>query len=230
MELDTQIYSSENARISIGPHTKLDFDNVPVPKDLNELCQILHKVFEQETVNVEYVTKIIENYKSNPKDWRQYAKYDPHKYTRNLIDEGNGKFNVLLLCWAESQGSSIHDHSNAHCFMKCLDGELLETKYEWPKNKEMNNTAHVNAEEEKEMVEKQRTMLKKNNVAYINDSIGLHRIENESHTKPAVTLHVYIPPYNECQGFDLHTGKARLCQVTFHSKYGKKVSDVPGGI
>ena len=80
MDLDTHIYSSENARINIAKETKLDFDNVPVPKDLAELCLILHKVFEQDSVNVEYVTKIIENYKSNPKDWRKYAKYDPHKY------------------------------------------------------------------------------------------------------------------------------------------------------
>ena len=48
--------------------------------------------------------------------------------------------------------------------MKCLDGELLETKYEWPKNYEHNN----NDENEMEMIEKQRTCLKKNNVAYIN--------------------------------------------------------------
>jgi cysteine dioxygenase len=82
-----------------------------------------------------------------------------------LIDEGNGKFNILLLCWAESQGSSIHDHSNSHCFMKCLDGELLETKYEWP-----NLKSDELSEEEmgKEMVEKTRTQLKKNSVAYIN--------------------------------------------------------------
>jgi hypothetical protein len=90
---------------------KLDLDNVPVPKDLKELCEMLHQVFSDDVVNVEFVTKLIQNYKSNPKDWRKYAKYDPHKYTRNLIDEGNGKFNILLLCWAESQGSSIHDHS-----------------------------------------------------------------------------------------------------------------------
>lgn len=82
------------------------------------------------------------------------------RYTRNLIDEGNGKYNILLLCWAESQGSSIHDHSNSHCFMKCLDGELQETKYEWP--------AIVDGDEDREMVEKKRTLLKKNEVAYIN--------------------------------------------------------------
>jgi cysteine dioxygenase len=102
---------SENERI-ISHQSKLDFDNIPVPRDLKELCSLLHQVFDNDLVNVEYVKKLMLNYNSNPKDWRQYAKYDPHKYTRNLIDEGNGKFNILLLCWAESQASSIHDHSN----------------------------------------------------------------------------------------------------------------------
>lgn len=81
-----------------------------------------------------------------------------------MIDAGNGKYNILLLCWAESQGSSIHDHSNSHCFMKCLDGELLETKYEWP--------GIVDGEEEQEMVEKCKTPLRKNEVCYINGNLS----------------------------------------------------------
>ena len=36
------------------------------------------------------------------------------------------KFNVI------SSGSSIHDHADSHCFMKVLDGKLLETKFAWP--------------------------------------------------------------------------------------------------
>ncbi len=80
-----------------------------------------------------------------------------------MIDEGNGKFNILLLCWAESQGSSIHDHSNSHCFMKCLEGELTETRYEWPDNSEKSKL--------KEMVALNKSNLKKNEVCYINGKL-----------------------------------------------------------
>lgn len=69
---------SENEKI-MEHQSKLDFDNVPVPADLNELVSMLRQIFTNDLVNVEYVTKLIANYKSNPKDWRQYAKYDPHK-------------------------------------------------------------------------------------------------------------------------------------------------------
>ena len=65
---------------------KLDAENAPVPKDLPELCQILHIIFAEDTVNVEYVKRIIENYKSNPKDWRKYATRD-HERDKNC----NGK-------------------------------------------------------------------------------------------------------------------------------------------
>ena len=26
------------------------------------------------------------------------------RYTRNLVDEGNGKFNLMILCWGENHG------------------------------------------------------------------------------------------------------------------------------
>ena len=70
--------ASENEKIS-EHQAKLDLNNVPVPSDLNELISMLREIFASEFVNVEYVSKLITNYKSNPKDWRQYAKYDPHR-------------------------------------------------------------------------------------------------------------------------------------------------------
>ena len=29
------------------------------------------------------------------------------RYTRNLVDEGNGKYNLIVLCWGEGQGRSV---------------------------------------------------------------------------------------------------------------------------
>ena len=42
--------------------------------------------------------------KSNRADWDKYALFDPAKYTRNLVSNGNGKFNLLILCWGEGTG------------------------------------------------------------------------------------------------------------------------------
>ena len=56
----------------------------------------------------------------------------------------------------------------------------------------------------------------------LTDSIGLHRVENVSHTDTAASLHVYIPAFDTCQSFDQRTGYKRKCQVTFWSKYGTR--------
>ena len=63
----------------LNPTDKLDIDNVPVAKDLKELVSYVHQVFVDDSVNIDYVVKLLQNYTSNPKDWRQYAKYDPQK-------------------------------------------------------------------------------------------------------------------------------------------------------
>jgi len=55
------------------------------------------------------------------------------------------------------------------------------------------------------------------------DSIGLHRVENKSHTAKAVSLHLYSPPFAMCQSFDERSGHRKKCNVTFYSKYGEKV-------
>jgi len=54
------------------------------------------------------------------------------------------------------------------------------------------------------------------------DSIGLHRVENLSNINPAVTLHLYSPPYSSCHVFNELTGQSTLSKVTFWSKFGEK--------
>ena len=61
-----------------------------------------------------------------------------------------------------------------------------------------------------------------NHCVFLTDTIGLHRVENPSHSDTAVTLHLYSPPFSECQSFDERTGNAHKVQVTFWSQYGKR--------
>ncbi|KAM6930265.1 cysteine dioxygenase type 1 [Xenentodon cancila] len=181
------------------------------PETLDDLIRILHQIFASDKINVEEVQQVMESYKSNPEEWKKYAKFDKFRYTRNLVDEGNGKFNLIILCWGEGHGSSIHDHTDSHCFMKLLQGQLKESLFEWPEGK-----LHG------DMVQKSERILQENKVAYINDSIGLHRVENVSHTEGAVSLHLYSPPFDYCQTFDQRTGHKNTVKMTFWSKYGER--------
>jgi len=178
------------------------------PRTLEDLIRILHQLFAGEEVNVEEVQAVLEAYESDPAEWTAYAKFDQYRYTRNLVDEGNGKFNLMILCWGEGHGSSIHDHTDSHCFLKMLQGNLKETLFAWPDKKS------------NEMIKKSERILRENQCAYINDSIGLHRVENISHTEPAVSLHLYSPPFDTCHAFDQRTGHKNKVTMTFHSKFG----------
>ena len=81
-----------------------------------------------------------------------------YRYTRNLVDTGNGKFNLMALCWGEGHGSSIHSHSDAHCFVKVLHGSLKETMFAWPQ--------HSNVEEP--LLQTAANVFDKDGVTYIN--------------------------------------------------------------
>jgi len=190
-----------------------DEKTIKPPQSLQELTDELKKIFDEDKVNIEYVKTLMESYESNAADWKKFAKFDQFRYTRNLVDEGNGKFNLMILCWNESQGSCIHSHANSHCFLKVLSGGIREEIFEWPDESA--------GEEEMHMTRKM--VYNKNQVTYINDSIGLHRMENPSHCEKGVTLHLYSPPFKMCSTFDQKTGHMTEIPMTFWSKYGEKI-------
>lgn len=67
---------------ALGPSSGLDSDDVD-PMDIQRL---------------------MEKYISNEEEWKQYAMGDASRtYTRNLVDEGNGKSN--LVCNSKESGS-----------------------------------------------------------------------------------------------------------------------------
>ncbi|XP_049882847.1 cysteine dioxygenase [Pectinophora gossypiella] len=242
---------------------------------LEKLVEELHRVFSDNHVNVQDVQKLMAGYKSDPKDWRKYAKFDRFRYTRNLVDCGNGLFNIMILCWGPAHASAIHDHADSHCFMKVLSGRLHEIRYDWPEkiqpevmkklnksrrrccseseDKILNDSQHcendschnyggkidgqdggqngANGKENgdydpQNMEEIGRTQLEVNDVCYINDALGLHRMENPSHVDGCVSLHLYCPPFDSCRVFDARTGKPTEVKVTFWSMYGKKINRV----
>jgi cysteine dioxygenase len=73
----------------------------------------------------------------------------------------------MCLAWGEGHGSSIHDHSDSHCFVKILRGDLQETMYDWPENKD----------EETEMHKREVMVYPKDGVTYINgkELLSCHR-------------------------------------------------------
>ncbi|KAJ5354774.1 hypothetical protein N7541_005818 [Penicillium brevicompactum] len=167
---------------------------------------------------------LMEGYASNPDEWSSYALGDASRtYTRNLIDEGNGKSNLLILVWSPGKGSTIHDHANAHCVMKILKGKLQEDLYSWPDQKQIENGGSCPPRLTKQ------TIYGEDQVTYMSDKLGLHRISNPDPNDFAISLHLYTPPNAAIHGFciyDERTGKARhIKQTNFYSFRGQRLND-----
>lgn len=74
-----------------------------------------------------------------------------------------------------------------------------------------------------------QTIYDENQVTYIHDKIGLHKISNPSKTDMAVSLHLYTPPhaanfgfnvFNEENGYAIHFGP-----MGFFSERGLKTKN-----
>ncbi|XP_076167729.1 cysteine dioxygenase type 1 [Ptiloglossa arizonensis] len=215
-----QVYGEDPGLLSVTRDKLLNDRNSHERKvtTLRELINGLYEAFETDHVNIDHVQDLMASYRSNPSEWKKYAKFDRYRYTRNLVDEGNGRFNLMVLCWGEGHGSAIHDHANAHCVMKILQGELSETRYAWPTERDDDRKS----DEPEGLEEFKKVSVGLNEISYINDSLGLHRVENPSAVNPAVSLHLYSPPFTSCSVFNKQTGQRTCCNVTFWSKYGEK--------
>lgn len=136
----------------------------PSRLSFNELLDDVRTAFNRTDciVDVNELWKILENYESNPSDWTPYAQYDKWGYKRHLVD-GQENYNVMVMCWGPGTKSCIHDHSGSHCFMKILEGELVESRFAWPEEEVIESDG-----EGQEMSLITETRLGLNEVLYIN--------------------------------------------------------------
>ncbi|KAK1622017.1 cysteine dioxygenase [Colletotrichum phormii] len=164
-------------------------------------------------IDLDFLMDLMKTYTSNEKEWKAFALANPSMaYTRNLVDEGNGKSNLLVLVWTPGKGSPIHSHSNAHCLMKILKGSLTETRYDFPQesNREIISTPLDDRNASMDVA--LESVYTENDVAYMSDDQGVHKMWNNS-DKFAVSLHLYTPPNivrNGCYVFNADTGKGTL--------------------
>eukprot|EP01116_Phalansterium_solitarium_P023528 TRINITY_DN8284_c0_g1_i2.p1 TRINITY_DN8284_c0_g1~~TRINITY_DN8284_c0_g1_i2.p1 ORF type:complete len:673 (-),score=239.38 TRINITY_DN8284_c0_g1_i2:165-2183(-) len=162
--------------------------------------QVLTELLRQQigdTWDIPAIKKMIETFQLNPREYKQYVKWDHCNYTRNLVSYDE-HFTLMLICWSPGQMSPIHDHSGSSCWVKVLEGELTEVVYD------------VEGGELRVLSE---STLLPDSVAYIDDSIGVHKMGNANTQMGAVTLHCYAPPYQQCRCFDPATGQTRIASM-----------------
>ena len=96
-------------------------------------------------IDPEPIIRAMKDYNSKESEWARYAHEDSSQcFTRNLVDRGNGKSNLvhrlvsstfradvstdrpskLVLVWTPGLECPIHDHTGSHCIMKVLISKL----------------------------------------------------------------------------------------------------------
>ncbi|RCK65989.1 Cysteine dioxygenase CDG1 [Candida viswanathii] len=191
----------------------------PFFKLISDLKQLLSgKGLSSEDIDITQVQKLMDDYVSDESDWLHLALHDMSRnYSRNGIINLNGNANLLILVWSPGKSSAIHDHADAHCCMKILAGELVEHLYDAPDH------------EGEKLTVKKETTLRRDEVGYINDSIGLHKISNPLSDKVSVSLHLYTPPYAAlygCSMYESGTGKKHHVDMSkYYSWQGKLIHD-----
>ncbi|CAH8866545.1 unnamed protein product [Trichobilharzia szidati] len=190
---------------------------------IDELIKKLRIIFDSDQVDVDELEKILRDFHCDFSEWQRFTFFSKTGYTRNLVDEGNGKYNLLLLCWSGGQKTGIHDHAGSHCFVKAIKGQVKETIFNWPKDFSLEKLNDFNNHSDIPLTVKSTLVMNPGDVTYMHDKIGIHRLQNASDTEPAITLHLYCPPYQESINFEETTCKAKKCELTFYSKFGRQI-------
>lgn len=100
---------------------------------------------------------------------------------------------------------------------------MSEIRYRWPEANVEHHPTKDTEDGSRMQISCETKLDEQNNVAYINDSIGLHRVVNNDELEPAFSLHLYCPPFNTCRVFDEQTGTYRKVNVPLdpNAKFAK---------
>ena len=154
--------------------------NSTILQGLNDLISALSES-ERTTYN-----HIIHSLQLEPNAFEKYAYWSNECYTRNCIADTE-KFELILICWCEGHQTSIHDHGGEECWVKVIEGEFKETVY---KQDEMGALKLTKTK-----------FSKKNEITYMKDFMGFHRLENNAN-KRSMSLHLYAKPIRSCNVFN----------------------------
>lgn len=155
------------------------------------------------------IAELLAGYASTGSDWQAFTFFDEQGYTRNLVAREE-RFELLLLAWGVGQESPIHNHEGQDCWMGVLEGQVEEVRYCKPEEVGAGPLEPRGAQ-----------VFSPREVAFIRDDIGLHLVRSASPDQPAVSLHLYASPYDQCNIYCPETGKITRKDLRNYSIRGR---------
>ena len=132
----------------------------------------LLKMIDNIKKNFKNSEKYLNNYFET--DYKKYIILNEFKYNRERIYIDD-EIEVFIITWNKNQETKIHNHAKNWCFLKILEGSLVENVF---------NFDNLNKSGTK--------ILRKGDISYMDDSIGLHSVKNLDDI--SVSIHIYSPP------------------------------------
>jgi cysteine dioxygenase len=139
-----------------------------------------------------------------PKAWRRYVQLSQDNYTRTLVALEQA-FSVVIICWNNGQSSPIHDHGpGTRSWAKVLSGALEMRTYASARGTAGRAPAGVGAlpgfrpraQASSDVIDTK--LFQTGQCLSESEYSGLHKMGNASTKEPAISLHVYSPPYVHC--------------------------------
>jgi cysteine dioxygenase len=137
-------------------------------------------------------------------------------------------YTLLALVWTPARASHVHDHPCDGCWMRVLRGEVRECRYRpvLGEGEDGKAVPHLECFQDEVYREDEQA------VVFIEDCLGYHKVENPSPTQPAVTLHLYSPPFDRCRVWldksggggtnSRYSSASSSCCARYDSVYGER--------
>lgn len=148
---------------------------------------------------------------------RPYLHFARGRYTRNLVYR-DARMEVLVLCWDTGSASPIHDHGGQRCWLRVLTGVMLLEDFPLLSGGREPGPARLGPP-------RSRGPVGEGAVDFRGPEDSIHRVRVLQ--GPAVTLHVYVAPVEECLIFDTRRHVCFARRLGYHSVFGGRVREAP---
>src|SRR5262245_62896309 len=146
------------------------------------------------------VQRFLDGHLIEPASIAPYIRFANGRYTRHLVFK-NAAVELLVLCWRRGSQAPIHGHEGELCWARVERGRLRFTSY-----RELSRRPLALAPVGHPL---------DGGPGHVDGPADIHAVETVG--EDAVSLHVYVKPYDECDIYDVAQGVVRRVRLTYDS-------------
>jgi len=168
---------------------------------MNTLIENL-KTYARENFPVKEISSYLANYNLSEKIMNEYISFKSDNYARHLVYKDED-FEILIVCWEPGHIAPIHGHEGEKCWMRVELGALKVQNYELDSVSPLSLTMMEEVKGEK---------------GFLDGPADIHSVENV-YNEPAVSLHIYAKPFDQCDIYCLNTRTIKRVELVYDSIY-----------